>query len=272
MAAISILDDNSLQAICDIIADTQSGLTGSKIGRLLQQQGIIDSDPMITKRHRLFAALNKKQQKDKCANNVFAFLQASMDPIRYAASPDFFEQRRSALNIVLALRGYEIRADGKIYRIDKVSTLSDAQKRAKNLGAKLLGRNVHNEVLKFCKAELVEDNYFHAVFEATKSIADRIRDMSSLTNDGTELIDKAFGIKSPILAINFLITETEQSEQTGFSNLLKGIFGTFRNVTAHAPRIKWKISEEDALDLLTMASFAHRKLDKTVSTGFKIKE
>ena len=33
--------------------------------------------------------------------------------------------------------------------------------------------------------------------------------------------------------------------------LLKGMFGTFRNVTAHAPKIAWPIDEQDALDLLT---------------------
>lgn len=110
------------------------------------------------------------------------------------------------------------------------------------------------------------DNYFHAVFEATKSVADRIREMTGLTSDGAELIDNAFGIKSPLLAINTLRTDTEKMEQIGFSTLLKGIFGTFRNVTAHAPKIKWQMPEDDALDLLTMVSFAHRKLDRAVRT------
>jgi uncharacterized protein (TIGR02391 family) len=91
--------------------------------------------------------------------------------------------------------------------------------------------------------------------------------MTGLTIDGAELIDKALGIKNPLLAINTLRTETEKTEQIGFSMLLKGIFGTFRNVTAHAPKIKWQMPEDDALDLLTMVSFAHRKLDSAVKTG-----
>ena len=164
MPALSSLDDNSLQAICDVVGDTSSGLTGSEIGRLLIQQNILDVDPMITKRHRLFLALQTKQNKDKCANNVLAFLQAVMDPIRYTSSPNLYEQRRSDLNTVLALRGYEIREDGKVGKIDQVQTLSEAQRRAKRLYSKLAGRNVHPEVLRFCKAELVADNYFHALF------------------------------------------------------------------------------------------------------------
>jgi len=267
MTAIPSLDDNSLQAICDVIGDTGVGLTGSEMGRLLSQQNISDPEPMITKRHRLFTALKTKQSKDSCANNVLAFIQAVMDPIRYTSNPDLFEGRRSELNTILILRGYEVQGSGKIAKVTQAQTLSEAHNRARSLHSKLSDRKVHSAVLRFCQAELVADNYFHAVFEATKSVADRIREMTGLTNDGAELIDYAFGIKSPLLAINTLRTDTEKMEQTGFIMLLKGIFGTFRNVTAHVPKIKWQMSEDDALDLLTMVSFAHRKLDKTARTG-----
>lgn len=266
MAAIPTLDDNTLQAICDVVADTGSGLTGSEMGRILSQQNIPDPEPMITKRHRLFTALRSKQNSDRCANNILAIIQVVMDPVRYVGSPLVFEQRRIELNTILALRGYEIKENGKISSADQVHTLTEAQRKARNLHLKLSERKVHGEVLRFCQAELVADNYFHAVFEATKSVADRIREMTDLTCDGAELIDKTFSIKTPLLAINTLRTETEQMEQTGFGMLLKGIFGTFRNVTAHAPKIKWQISEDDALDLLTMVSFVHRKLDGSVKT------
>ena len=69
-----------------------------------------------------------------------------------------------------------------------------------------------------------------------------------------------------MLAINSLRTETEKSEQKGFANLLKGMFGTFRNVTGHAPRISWPIDEQDALDLLSIVSYLHRRLDSAART------
>lgn len=47
-------------------------------------------------------------------------------------------------------------------------------------------------------------------------------------------------------------------------NLLKGVFGTFRNTTAHAPKITWPIDEQDALDILSTISLIHRKLDKAI--------
>ena len=91
-----------------------------------------------------------------------------------------------------------------------------------------------------------------------------IRGRSGLSSDGGDLIDSAFGGSNPVLGINVLSSDTEKSEQKGFANLLKGLFGTFRNPTAHAPRIEWEMTEEDALDLFTMASYAFRRVDGTI--------
>jgi uncharacterized protein (TIGR02391 family) len=145
--------------------------------------------------------------------------------------------------------------------------LPEAEQRARSLRHNLAQRNIHPDVLKFCKAELLQDNYFHAVFEATKSVADKIRQMSGLTTGGAALVDEALTVSHPVLALSKLATETEKMEQTGFAILLKGIFGTFRNVTAHAPKIRWSIDEQDAMDLLTMVSYAHHKLDIAIKTG-----
>jgi uncharacterized protein (TIGR02391 family) len=145
--------------------------------------------------------------------------------------------------------------------VTEARTLSEAQERAGRLRAELTRRKVHHDVLQFCRAELLQENYFHAVFEATKSVAQKIRDKTGLTGDGADLADTAFALKSPLLAINTLRTETEQSEQKGFVNLIKGMFGTFRNVTAHAAKITWSINEQDALDLLSLVSYVHRRLD-----------
>jgi hypothetical protein len=42
------------------------------------------------------------------------------------------------------------------------------------------------------------------------------------------------------------------------------MFGAIRNPLAHAPKIDWPMLEQDALDILTLVSFVHRKLDGTV--------
>lgn len=271
MPAIEKFDSNSLQAVCDIVGDTGEGLTGSEIDRLLALSGIENVAAGATKRHRLFAALHNKQQRDGCSNNVVAFIQKVMDPIRYARIPEIFERRRDELNFILVLRGYEIKENGQLGHVQKVETLTDAEKRARSLKLKLDDRGVHHDVVRFCIAELLEDNYFHAVFEATKSVAEKLRSLTGLDTDGADLVDGAFNIKYPLLIVNNLRSETEKSEQRGFINLLKGIFGSFRNTTAHAPKITWEIKEADALDLLTMASYAHRKIDTAIRTGLPVK-
>jgi len=138
------------------------------------------------------------------------------------------------------------------------------KRRADKLRADLLARSVHPDVLTFCREELLADNYFHAVLEATKSIANKIRDRTGLTDDGALLVDRALGGDIPMLAISPLKTESEKSEQKGFANLVKGIFGMFRNPTAHAPRVNWEMEKSDAGDLLSLDQ-AHSRLTLAIT-------
>lgn len=196
MAAIPKLDQAHLQAVCDIIGDTAEGLTGSEIGRLLAQCGINDPQPAMTKRHRLFLALHTRQEKDGCSNNVVNFIQTVMNPVRFVRNPAEFHGLRGQLNEVLAFAGLHIGENGKVHVVTAATTLPEAQARAGSLRASLLQRNVHHDVLRFCRAELLQDNYFHAVFEATKSVAQKIRDKTGLAGDGADIVDRAFWSES----------------------------------------------------------------------------
>jgi uncharacterized protein (TIGR02391 family) len=112
----------------------------------------------------------------------------------------------------------------------------------------------------------MQDSYFHAVFEASKGLAQRIRDITGVQADGPKLIDRVFSIERPLLALNTLKTETEKSEHKGYSALLKGCFAAVRNPLAHEPKIMWE-GEDDAADYLSLISLLHRKLDQCVPTG-----
>ena len=153
---------------------------------------------------------------------------------------------------------------GELGAVPQAETISEANQRARELRAGLTSRGVHPDVLRFCRQELLEDNYFHAVLEAVKSVADKIRSRTGLTDDGATLIDRAFGGDKPMLVINSYAAESERSEQRGFANLLKGTFGMFRNTTAHAARIHWQMSKDDAEDLFSVVSLIHRRVDAAV--------
>ncbi|MDM1762890.1 MULTISPECIES: TIGR02391 family protein [unclassified Acinetobacter] len=266
MAIIKSFDLASLESISKILGETAEGLSGTEITKYLFECSIKDPQLNSTKWKRLYDALYLKQNEDRCANNILAFIQHIMRPSRHVHRKEWFENKRTELNYVLSFEGVQIVESGEIKQAGKVKTFSEAEERAQNLRKVLLDRKIHADVLTFCKAELLVDNYFHAVFEATKSIAEKIRIKTNLTSDGGNLVDEAFSYKGkiPYLALNNLTTESHESEQKGFMNLLKGVFGTFRNTTAHAPKITWEINELDALDILSMISLIHRKLDKAV--------
>lgn len=251
-----------LERLCRVLADTHRGLTGSEIGQVLQQAGIEDVDPRNTKWKRLFNALAQRHSDDGHGSAVLDFIRYALDPARYGGNRQEFERRRRAVNSPLAFVGLEFRKDGKFYRTDQARTLDEAEKRADRLRSELEGRGVHNDVLEYCRAELLEDNYFHAVLEATKSVAEKIRNKTDIDRDGARLVDAALGGDAPVLRINDLSTESKRSEQSGFVNLLKGLFGVFRNPTAHAPRQVWTMEKDDALDLFVLASYAHRRIDE----------
>ena len=268
MAIIKNIDLGSLESICKILGDTNNGISGTEISKYLAETSIKDPQLNSTKWKRLYDALSTKQSEDRCSNNILAFIKYVLRPSRHIHRKEWFKNIRTELNYVLSFEGFELTESGDIRETDKVKTFSEAEERAQNLRKTLLDRKIHSDILTFCKAELLVDNYFHAVFEATKSIAEKIRIKTNLTADGSELVDQAFSYKGkiPYLALNNLTTESHESEQKGFMNLLKGVFGTFRNTTAHAPKITWEVNEQDALDTLSMISLIHRKLDKAIES------
>lgn len=250
-----------LESICQILAETTGGLTGSEIERLLTQVEVQDTDPGMTKWKRLHNALARAQNIYGHGGRVLAFITAAMDPARYVGRHDLFEDRRGQLNAVLALCGLDLRQDSKFYRVAPARTLAEAEQRADRLRAALSARGVHRDVIASCRAELVQNNCFHAVLEASKGVAEKIRVRCALSGDGAPLVDEALSGDEPRMRINAFRSESERSEQRGFANLLKGLFGTFRNPTAHSLRSEWPLSEEDALDLFSLASYVHRRID-----------
>jgi len=217
----------------------------------------------MTKWKRLFNAFASIQNEQQVGNHIMMFIKRAMDPARYVENPSVFHARRSRLNTILSLCGMTLGEDGQIRRADAARTIDQALERANRLHAALIQRAVHADVLRFCSAEILQQNYFHAVFEAMKSITSKLRTLSGLSGDGADLVHATLGMRDgpPLIAINRLDTESLQGEQRGFMNLLKGLYGTIRNPLAHNPRLEWDMTEQDALDILTTISLVHRKLD-----------
>lgn len=103
-----------LQGCADVLADTSTGLTGSKIGALLAELRIPDVNPSASKRDRLYAALSARQNGDGNSKRVATFISRVMDPARYVDTPHEFTMRQDRLNRVLTFAGLLVNAKGEV--------------------------------------------------------------------------------------------------------------------------------------------------------------
>lgn len=254
-----------VQAVADILGATDTGLTGSEIGHLLLTVKAPDPTPTAAKRHRLFNALAEKQNRTQAANSTVAFLCAAMSPVRYRDNPGAFTRNQQDLNEVLVHIGLRVNDEGKVCTGPRATTLSAAAEHAGSIRSELRRRGTHDEVLRYCTDEILSKDNFHAVLEATKSITGRIRELTGLRSDGSTLVDEAFGLRAgPMVRINALENESEESEHSGFGNLIRGLVGMYRNPTAHTPRIDRAVSEDELLEAMTTISMIHRRLDDSI--------
>lgn len=258
MLAKTWLGTNAYNSLSKILGDTSNGLTGSEISYFLQQCNIKDVTPEITKWKRLYSALASVQNFDKCSNKILRFIQIVLNPARFTDN-QIFETKRKAINECLSYVGYELQSNGRFRVVTTAKTISEAQQRANDLLVNLQMRNAHQEIFKYCTTELVDKNYFHAVFEACKGLFARIRQLSLINTDGIRLVEYVFN--HPILVINSYKSKQEKDEQKGFEAILEGLCNMFRNPEAHQPKIEWPVSEQDALEILSLISYCHRRLD-----------
>jgi uncharacterized protein (TIGR02391 family) len=256
-----LFQPGELERLCKVLAATNGGLTGSELTQRLAQARIDDVDPTNTKWKRVYNALAARQTREGVGNCVLSFVRHALEPARFLGNVSAFEAFRRDVNGVLSYVGLEYAEDGRFHTVSAARTLSEAEARAGRLRSALSARGAHADVVASCRRELLADDCFHAVLEASKSVAEKIRVRAGLVSDGATLVTVAFLGKPPILKINELQTDSEWSEQKGFANLLIGLFGTFRNPTAHTLRTAWRMNEADALDLFSLASYAHRRLD-----------
>lgn len=260
MATIPPFTQSNLEALANVLGETNEGLSGSEIHHFLVVAKMDDVNPGITKRYRLLNAFAAFQNIYHCANHIINFVKEVLAPSRYINNKEQFERRRAAVNQVLAFEGLAITETGGVVQTVKVSTLAEVQLRVEGLRNKLMQQNAHKALFYYCNEELLANNYFHAVFEANKGLFHRIQELSGVSADGNKLIEQVFS-SNPILIINKFSSQSERDEHIGFCNMLKGLCGMFRNPEAHEPKVEWNISEQDALEILGIISYCHRRLD-----------
>lgn len=269
---INAFSDGVLDGIAHSIGEAGEPLFGTILGNIMSACGMIDTSGESTKWKRLYHTFRKAQREDRCANKVGAFLEAALDPARWVSSVgrERYDAVRADVNRSLLTAGFQIEPDGKLREVRRAASLDEAHQRSSRLRAALERRGIHPRLLATCQRLVIKDeNFFHAVFEATKSVAERLRQMSGCDLDGSRLVDETLECRRrpfPLIALNRYDSDSLQNEQKGIAHLIRGLFHAFRNVTAHEPAITWTISEFDALDMISTTSLIHRRLDGAVVT------
>lgn len=264
MNTLPPIPSSHLKPLAEALGDAD---TGTAISHTFKALGIIDRSGESTKWKRLHHTFLQLQSSTKSSNQIYAFIKAFMAPVRFIEQVrrENYPAALAQLNAVLSFMGVELSDDGEFRKAKQSKTLDDAERRYQTIREKFHGRRLHPEVSKYCKSELMHENYYHALFEACKGLKQRLCEQTGSDGDGAELVDKVFSLKNPLLAFNTLRTESEQSAHKGFAQLLKGCFAALRNPIAHEPKIHWQ-DEEDAADYFSLISLLHRRLDKCAST------
>ena len=261
-----ILSPQQIQKITEILANNY---TGNQLEHFLAQCGMSYPDPGLSKAKRLYNSFVESYRATQSVDAVYKFVMYCLDPVQGLDDSHNYNEMRMKINQVLMLVGLEVCDNGRLRNIVAAQSLSEVQRRTRDLRNKLTVFGAHHMVLRCCKEEWLDQDYFHAVQEAAKSLAERVREMSGLTLDGSALFETAFKISDPYIALNKLVTSTEKNQQNGLREMLCGVFHMVRNVTAHEMRIRWDIKENEAVDMLTQISYLHKMLDQCISVPGK---
>jgi len=273
------LTNEHLKAICAVLAETDytKGFTKAELQKYLMSCKIpVLNDGTARTQYSYTIGLNKKDWLFNCladnamkngnTNNIITFIETCMNPVNFSQGNQRsrYNWLFGELSKVLLFLGIELGKDGKLRATIQSSTLDEVDKRVNSLQRELYVRKIHSSVTKYCTKELLAEDYYHAVHEAAKGVPDRIREMTGLKLDGSDLFNTVFAKASPYIAVGRLDNQSELSEQNGVKELCDSIFQLVRNTTAHRTRVNWDIDETTALDMLSLISLAHKYLDNCI--------
>ena len=263
-AKTPMFSSGTIEAIARKIGDAY---TGGQITSLLFDSGCGKFDPGTpgTKWVRVAEAIERHQRHQGDGHPLLVVARSSVEPGRLLSSnyQDVAARLRDNLNAVLSTEGYALGEDGRIRRITKKFSYEEAQRKAQSLSEHLSKRGSHEEVLKHCRDTLLqhEDDYYEVVFEAAKGLEERIRRISGSNLDGRRLAQNVLSKSNRLVPINSGKNSTEQNEQESIRLFTEGIIAGFRNPPAHNSRLNWRVSEQDAQDVLGLLALIHRRLD-----------
>lgn len=128
----------------------------------------------------------------------------------------------------------------------------------------------HSDLRRATSALFHGQHYTQAVEQGCKELSALVRKKSGLTEDGTDLMEKAFAPPaSPRLRVNGLKTEADKKEQIGYHQMFKAVTLGIRNLRAHTADDT--DGEVEALQLLGMLDYLFHVADRSTRTRRRAK-
>lgn len=246
----------SQSKIENIVQQLVDYTTHSKISVMLRELRLHDLGPQVSKQNRMGYAIYQSQLSTSQNTALQSVIEYICDPAYLSANKYDWINLQSHLNQQLQYYGLKVNQEGKLTLGYKPKTYTEGQSRYNSLNNKLQSLNIHPRILVLCRPEILDKNYFHLLFEASKSMLELLREKSGVPEDGNKLVDRCFGSNPPLLALNKLETSTELSEQRGAQSLIKAIIYLYRNPKAHELKAYSINSETDAITGLIIISKA----------------
>lgn len=270
MITVPSIDPTYLTMICDALVSLDDVISDGELGILLLSSDIPDANPNASRHRRLLTAMIAEQERARCADSIAKFLRRTGYHIKTKRGEEAYKRYIREINQIMSFAGLELDIDANLTPLvdgtKKMYVAPEAEERAKQIKALIKARNLHPDLELSCRPEFfVRSGYFVFLTEATKVLLEKVKSKSNLHTEGPGIAEQAFAFPwkgEPILAFNQFETDNDRSEQFSLMVLLKAMFLIVQDEQSGKYRHGWKLSQDDALDLLTVLSFFHRKIDK----------
>lgn len=118
---------------------------------------------------------------------------------------------------------------------------------------------IHPEIAAEARARFEAAHFADAVEAALKIVAQKVRDRTGITLDGSELMHTAFTPKRPLLIFKDPIPATQKAMQQGYMEMFAGAMTGVRNPKAHGIVM---LDQRRAIHFLFVASLLADKVDE----------
>lgn len=251
---------NQLHEICKVLGEAT---THAEISHMLATLNLVYPLTDETRWARIYNAIVKNQDKIQPKTALIQIIEWIMSPSLYVDKQDDFIKTVDNLNKRLSFIGLKLLPTGKVINSDHIATtLEEANQTVSQLKSDLHKFKIHPQILAFCRPEIVSQNLFHLIFEASKCLLDNLRSISGLQYDGNTLVNRCFDGKNPLVVMNKLSTENERSEHKGLQSLLNAIVYLYRNPKAHYPKYFSDDTYQSTLAALILISQARYALER----------